>query len=265
MLTARCATRAARRLCAGTPARAADVARYLVGRGATDADKAARVTIVPIPSIDHPRADMMIRRLAVYVPQPCPVRTDDLAWAIGQVTWPGANGTTGRELQPANDDAMAPRYETTGRHWQSVTPLALAGARRSDQSPASGPEARGTAERRSVGEGEGPGRPRRTARPCVTLAVRYCPVSVTVQCEPSTHTVAGPSVLPAGPRFPGDVPFACRIDVRRTGFPARWCWETGANLGLGLIAHRRSDALACLAFAIEGGLAAGRSCARRPR
>ena len=140
--------RAAARLCEAIPARADDIERFLAGRGATDADKAARVRIVPLPSIGHSHADMTIRRLAVHVPQSCPLRADDVAWAFAQVAWTDADGVIVVELQPADDDAMADRYERSGRCWRSVTPLALTTARRRRIDPArTMDEAKDAAER----------------------------------------------------------------------------------------------------------------------
>ncbi|MCY4004218.1 MAG: type I-U CRISPR-associated protein Csb2 [Rhodospirillales bacterium] len=239
---------AARRLCAGTPARAADVARYLVGQGATDADKAARVTIVPIPSIGHPHADLMIRRLAVYVPQPCPVRTDDLAWAFAQVTWPAA-GPIANELQPADDDAMALRYETAGRHWRSVTPLALAGARRRAGPARAGPEAGGAAEQ---AQAEAPAV--RAVRQAVRHAgVRVAPVSVAVQREPFDERGERAGCFAASSRFSREslwhvaLTFAAPVS-------GPLVLGDGRYLGLGLM--RTVDRMpGVLAFAIEGGLA----------
>ena len=57
-------------------------------------------------------ADMMIRRLAVHVPQSCPLRANDLARASAQVAWTDSDGVVVSELQRADDDdAMASRYE----------------------------------------------------------------------------------------------------------------------------------------------------------
>ena len=240
---------AARRLCAGMPARAADVARYLVGQGATEADKVVRVTIVPVPSIGHPGADLMIRRLAVYVPQSCPVRTDDLAWAFAQVTWPIAGGPIASELQPADDDAMAPRYETTGRHWQSVTPLALGGARRRARPARAGLEAGGNAER-----AQAEARAVRAVRQALRhAAVRVPPVSVAVRREPFDERGAQARCFAAGSRFAGEslwhaaVTFAAPVS-------GPLVLGDGRYLGLGLM--RSVDRLpGVLAFAIEEGLA----------
>ena len=57
-------------------------------------------------------ADMMIRGLAVYVPQSCRLRANDLAWAFAQVAWTNSDGVVVSELQGADDDdAMASCYE----------------------------------------------------------------------------------------------------------------------------------------------------------
>ena len=123
--------RAAARLSEALPACRADLDRYLIGRGASDADKAARVRIVPIPSVGHPGADMMIRRLVVYVPPSCPLRPDDLGWAFGQVCWTDGDGALVSELHHGDgEDGMVEGYERAGRRWRSVTPLALSGTRR---------------------------------------------------------------------------------------------------------------------------------------
>ena len=236
---------AARHLCAGVPARAADVARYLVGRGARDADKAARVTIVPIPSIGHPQADRMIRRLAVYVPQACPLRTDDLAWAFAQVAWPAAAGAIASELQPVDDDATAPRYEAPGRHWQSVTPLALAGARRRPGPAPGGLAERSPAEARAV----------RAVREALRhAAVGVPPLSVAVQREPFDERGERAECFAAGSRFPREALWHVALTFAAP-VPGPLVLGDGRYLGLGLM--RSVDRMpGVLAFAIERGLTA---------
>lgn len=250
-LTAELRDTAARRLCAGTPMRAEDVTRYLTGQGATDANKAARVTIVPIPSVGHPYADMMIRRVAVYVPQSCPMRTDDLAWAFAQVAWTGTDGEVIRELRPAEDDATASRYETTGRHWRSVTPLALVGRRRRRAGPARiGQEVKGAGER---------AREETQAAHAVRQALRHAAVpvpatTVTVQREPFDDRGERAERFSVGSRFPREslwhvaLTFAAPVS-------GPLVLGDGRYLGLGLM--RADDPMpGVLAFAIKGGLAA---------
>ena len=236
---------AARHLCAGVPARVADVARYLVGQGARDADKAARVTIVPVPSIGHPDADRMIRRLAVYVPQACPLRTDDLAWAFAKVTWPVAGDAIASELQPVDDDAMAPRYEASGRHWQSVTPMALGGARRRAGPVPGGPAERARAEARAV----------RAVREALRhAAVRVPPLSVAVQREPFDERGERAECFAAGSRFPGESLWHAALTFAAP-MPGPLVLGDGRYLGLGLMCS--VDRMpGVLAFAIERGLIA---------
>ena len=127
------------------------VERYLIGRGATEADKAMRVHIVPIPSVGHEHADMAVRRIAVYVPQSCPLRADDLAWAFVQVAWADNGGTIVRELRSVDDARMVERFQRCGKRWRSVMPLALSAACRRRMDPArANDELKGVRER--VGE-----------------------------------------------------------------------------------------------------------------
>src|SRR6266478_2037365 len=53
------------------------IERVLIGRGATEADKAARVRIVPLPSIGHAHADHAIRLMLVEIPPNCPLPAAD--------------------------------------------------------------------------------------------------------------------------------------------------------------------------------------------
>ena len=120
----------AERLYKSTPEHTENIERFLIGRGATDADKDARIRIVPIPSIGHDHADMNIRRVAVYVQQVCPLRIDDLEWAFSQVYWRDEDGVIQHELQRAEDLSMTKRFEQSSRQWCSVTPLVLQAAPR---------------------------------------------------------------------------------------------------------------------------------------
>jgi CRISPR-associated protein Csb2 len=120
---------------------AGTVNRVLVGRDATEADKALRVRIVPLPSIGHAQVDRSIRRVLVEVPPDCPIRADDMVWAFsGLVTAShGINVETGEttaedysieQLVSADDDSQLKHYgigagAISSRLWRSVTPLAL--------------------------------------------------------------------------------------------------------------------------------------------
>lgn len=113
------------------------VSKVLIGRDATEADKALRIRITPLPSIGHAQADRSIRRVLVEVPPDCPIRAEDVAWACAglEVEPQKVDTQTGEilsspvELVAADDDSMLEHYglgeSTPSRLWRSVTPLAL--------------------------------------------------------------------------------------------------------------------------------------------
>lgn len=124
------------RLAAALPDKAALLQRVLIGRGATEADKAQRVRIVPLPSIGYQHADRAIRRVLVEVPPDCPVAARDIAWGFsGLVVDPGTvdvdtgeiTGTS--NLVAASDQGMLQHYGAapgfTSQLWHTVTPIAL--------------------------------------------------------------------------------------------------------------------------------------------
>ena len=248
-LVAEVRDRAAARLCEASPTLVDDVARYLVGRGATDADKAMRVRIVPLPSIGHPHADMAIRRLMVHVPQSCPLRTDDLAWAFAQVAWTDVDGVILADLQRMEDEGMAERYERGGRCWRSVTPLALAAAQRRRVDPAGArEEAKGAAERAQEES---------RAVHAVHQALRHAGVADTltavhVQREPFDAHGERAEAFAAGTRFPKEALWHVSATFAAP-IAGPLLLGDGRYLGLGLMrpVDTMSDALA---YAIEAGL-----------
>ncbi len=124
--------KAADRLKEALPEKAGEIDRVLVGREATEADKAARVRILPLPSIGYTHADRAIRRILVEVPPNCPLRADDIAWAFsgleeidhstGEILW---------NLVRAAEQGMLDHYGVGGneqnafRVWRTITPAAL--------------------------------------------------------------------------------------------------------------------------------------------
>ncbi len=240
---------AARRLCDAAPAQADDVERYLIGRGATESDKAGRVRIIPLPSVGHVHADMMIRRLAIYVPQSCPLRTDDLAWAFAQVTWANADGVVLSGLQRMDDDAMAARYERGERCWRSVTPLALTTSRRRRNDPArTKEEAKGAAER--VREEL---RAKRVIRQALRhAAVGVSPTVVQVQREPFYGNGERAESFSGNTRFPKEVLWHAAVTFAEP-VAGPLLLGDGRYIGLGLM--RPVDPMpGVLAFAIAAGL-----------
>ena len=125
--------RAAERLTeALPPGEAGKIQRVLIGRGATEADKAARVRILPLPSIGHEHADQAVRRVLVEVPQNCPLRADDIAWAFSGLENIGpTTGETLWNLVVAEERNMLKHYDISdgerhdSRVWRTITPAAL--------------------------------------------------------------------------------------------------------------------------------------------
>jgi CRISPR-associated protein Csb2 len=163
-----------------------EIERLLVGRGATAADKARRVRLLPLPSVGHRHADMAIRRLMVEVPPDAGLRVDDLEWAFSGLDVGGA------VLVPGEDHRMPWRYgigADTATEWRTVTPAALPVARHGSRSA----EARLHTER--------------DAAAAALQALRHAGVAVpvaavTVQREPfHTHGARAEAFALAG-RFP---------------------------------------------------------------
>lgn len=119
------------------PDQRACIERVFIGRGATEADKASRIRIIPLPSVGHVHAERSIRRLVVEVPPDCPLDSRDIAWAF--TAWTPHDRETG-ELSGWQlveiDEHAGERYakmpghygigERAGyRRWRTVTPAAL--------------------------------------------------------------------------------------------------------------------------------------------
>ena len=120
--------KAAGRLKEALPVEAGKIDRVLIGREATEADKAVRVRIVPLPSIGHSHADCAIRRVLVEVPPNCPLRADDMAWAFSGLP---ITGEIPGNLVRTEERRMLDHYgvdnsEQNGfRVWRTITPAAL--------------------------------------------------------------------------------------------------------------------------------------------
>lgn len=126
-----------RRLKQGLLVQSADIDRVLIGRkpdGTNDGPLSARVRVIPLPSIGHPQADRLIRRVLVEVPAECPLRADDVHWAFSGLELSDLKGGEVLEmvLTPAAEESarkMLAHYgigeKAWGRIWRTVTPAAL--------------------------------------------------------------------------------------------------------------------------------------------
>jgi CRISPR-associated protein Csb2 len=100
-------------------------------RNGTEADKAARARLIPLPSIGHEHTDPSIRRLLVELPPACPLDARELAWALNGaelvMTLNGAESAPDCRLVPAADWSMVDHYGLNGGFsvWRTVTPAVL--------------------------------------------------------------------------------------------------------------------------------------------
>lgn len=117
----------------GLPNQVQEVERALVGRkpdGANAIPAAARVRIIPLPSIGHQHVDSAIRRVLVEVPTACPLRRDDVCWAFSGLSLSEAEANSGSSVMLTRTDELgilAHYGVDSSRHrtWQTVTPIAL--------------------------------------------------------------------------------------------------------------------------------------------
>lgn len=244
--------KAADRLRCAAPELEDDVERYLIGRGATEADKTVRVQIMPVPSVGHEHADMAIRRIVVYVPQSCPLKVDDLVWAFTQVVWADEDGVIVRELRAADDDRMARRFEWRGRRWRSVTPTALPMARRRRIDPSR----RADKSKAGAERADEEARAARAARQALRhVGIRIPAVGVRVQREPFHRHGERAESFAAATRFPKEALWHVDIAFAEP-VAGPLLLGDGRYLGLGLM--RPSDPVrGVAAFVITDGLANG--------
>lgn len=159
----------------------ADVVARVFGlcRDATEADKAVRIRIIPLPSIGHQHADYGVRRLLVEISPNCPLAADDIDWAFSR--FGEIERTTGEvlwTLVSAEERGMLSHYGAGDNiqsgfcFWRTVTPMALPEARSRGQKKGS--------ERADIERG---------AAAALTQALRYAGVtsrleSLRLQREP---------------------------------------------------------------------------------
>jgi len=247
------------RMAKGLPERADLVHRVLVGRNATEADKARRVRITPLPSIGHAQTVRSIRRMLVTVPPDCPISNDDIEWAFSGLPLDvdpetGELPADGALLVRSQDRTMLANYgvETSARsrRWRTVTPAALPerAARRRVDPRGKREQAKGGAERL---------REQVSAEAAVRQALRHTGIDarlqeIRVQREPF-EARGKRAELFAGSRFVKErlwhVEVALAIPV-----PGPILIGDGRYLGLGLMAPVQ-DLDAIWSFAILDGLA----------
>lgn len=200
--------KAVARLGNALPENRALIERVIVGRGAMEADKAARIRLIPIPSLGHALTNRSVRRLLVDVPPDCPLRFEDIAWALsGLLVDSREDQATGEIVETlltsAEDLSMLRHYGiesgALSRVWRTVTPAVLSeqAARRRINPRRIREEAKGGSER---------AREEARARFAVAQALRHAGVkapveSIAVQREPFSGRGVRAEAFAAGTRF----------------------------------------------------------------
>ena len=258
-LTEKIRDQAAARLKKGLPDCAAMIDRVFVGRGATEADKAQRIRITPLPSIGHAHTERSIRRVLVGVPPDCAIAVADIAWTFSGLALDfdpetGEVSPESATLVTANDRAMLDHYgvksEKASRIWRTVTPSALperAARRRVDPRRMS-EEAKGGVERRSE---------HAAAEWAVRQALRHAGIvasaqTVGVQREPFEAKGQRAEAFAPGNRFAKERLWHVEIAFTEP-VPGPLLIGDGRYLGLGLMRPVRHTE-GVFAFAIADGL-----------
>ncbi len=237
-------------------------------REMTEADKAQRIRITPLPSIGHVHADPAIRRVLVTIPPNCPLRRDDIVWAFSGLHL-GSDPITGEVrdddrplLVAAADQRMLAHYgiedAAPARRWRSVTPLALpesAARRRIDPERLAKERGRPLAERREIKTASERRREEKAAVHAVTAALRHAGVEgridwIRVQREPFTRRRERAEAFAAGTRFSKHRLWHVEIAFRE---PRRGplVLGDGRYLGLGLMEPVADEALKIASFALH--------------
>ena len=241
--------KAAGRLKEALPDEVGKIDRVLIGREATEADKAVRVRILPLPSIGHNHADRAIRRVRVEVPPNCPLRDDDLAWAFSGLE--EVEQTTGKiqwNLVRTEERGMLDHYgvgesEQQDFHvWRTITPAVLPVRRM-------GPRIAGT--KRVASETK--------AARAVIQALRHAGVgvpvkSIRVQREPFDRNGARAEEYAMPERFAARGLHHVEIAFAQ-GVRGPLIIGNGRYLGLGLMAPQKDDLHDAMVFSITRSIA----------
>ncbi len=254
---------AAARLRDTLPERPGEIERALIGREATEADKAARVRIVPLPSIGHHHTERSIRRVLIEVPPNCPIDVGDIVWAFSAIVVNAGkiDTETGEILEeetrlvPAAEESMLAHYgvddSQSYREWRTVTPAALPerAARRRVDPRRLRDEAKPGSERT---------REQHAAATAVLQALRHARIdapvdTIRVQREPFAAKGARTEAFAHGTRFAKERLWHVEIDFAQP-VTGPLIFGDGRYMGLGLMAPvRRIEGVHC--FAILDGLA----------
>lgn len=249
----------ARRLTEALPPRRAEIERVLVGRkpdGTNDGPASERVRFIPLASIGHEHVDREIRRVLVEVPAACPLRADDVRWAIsGLVRADAETGEASFTVTPTDEDAMLAHYVKSSILWRTVTPAALPEIvrRRRIDPERQAEEAKGGAERMDE---------HANAAGAVMQALRHAqidtrPEAIRVQREPFEGRGQRVEAFAEGTRFDKHRLWHVEITFERS-LRGPVIIGDGRFFGLGVLAPVHT-VRGLHVFAVEGGLTANAS------
>lgn len=222
----------------------ADIDRIVIGRGATDRDKARRIRILPLPSIGHEHAEQSIRRIVIERPPDCPIPPDMLRWAFDGLPLQADAGTGEvAEASPlliaGSDNKMAELHYGIGidavprRHrvWETVTPAALPPKRRRIPPESVADEAKNGTER---------AREEAAAQQAVRHALRHAGIAapvrtIAVRKEPPQRRGSRVEEFAAAPRFDKHALWHASIEFEHA-VEGPVVIGDGRYLGLGLMA-----------------------------
>ncbi len=246
--------KAVEKLRAALTDRIPEIDRVLIGRkpnGENNGPTSARVRIFPLPSIGHPQADMLIRRLLIDIPGECPIRSDDIAWAVSgvQLTHPVLREPIDVTRSVDRNQLQFYGVERRFRLWRTVTPVALPEAMRRRIDP--------DRERADAKSGQEKYKEHVTASFAVGQALRRAGIgsrlgSVRVQREP--FDLRGTRVEPfaEGTRFSKHCLWHVEVELA-TPISGPLVIGDGRFCGLGLM-RPVLDPIGMFAFAVESGL-----------
>jgi CRISPR-associated protein Csb2 len=245
---------AAERLRGALKGRIPEIDRVLIGRkpnGENAGPISARVRIIPMPSIGHPQADMQIRRILVEVPGACPVRADDIAWAVSslRLDHPVLHERIDIFASGEPDQLRFFGIDNPARLWRSITPVILTQATRRRIDPyRKDHEAKSASEKHAE---------QCRASLAVARALRHAEVAakvslVRVQREPFDQRGTRAESFADGTRFSSHCLWHVELGFESPVVGPLLIGD-GRFLGLGLMRPVRS-AVGVFAFSVESGL-----------
>ncbi|MCA9061808.1 MAG: type I-U CRISPR-associated protein Cas5/Cas6 [Planctomycetaceae bacterium] len=237
--------------------RVVQIDQCLIGRrpnGENAGPTAARVRFIPLPSIGHSQADMQIRRVLIDIPAECPLRVDDLLWAVSGVRIPHSQFDV-VDITTSSDEGQLEHFGVSrpARVWRTVTPAALPAERRridpqrvrSDDSEKKSASERSTEQARAAAA---------TAQALRHGGITTDVNSIRVQREPFDQRGSRVEGFAAGTRFDKHRLWHVELEFD-SPVSGPVVLGDGRFLGLGVM-RPVSSAAGVFAFSIDSGLAA---------